>query len=204
MTQDAGAPSKQAFLDAAEELLARRGYAAMSISAVCKAAGLPVGSLYWHFKNKADLAVGVLRRGTDRFLDDLPTGTGHDGSPRERLERYFMSAAEVFERSPRFLRVELLLSLQEHDDLDVRSETLRIRETIVDRIAGVIEPVAHEAGVADAAAVARELAGMTLDITGGAIVAHSLGSQDYVTSLRRALDAVLAMIDQHAGLNSSV
>jgi ribulose 1,5-bisphosphate carboxylase large subunit-like protein len=45
---------------------------------------------------------------------------------------------------------------------------------------------------------------MTLDITGGAIVAHSLGSQDYVTSLRRALDAVLAMIDQHAGLNSSV
>ncbi|MBZ3900415.1 TetR/AcrR family transcriptional regulator [Streptomyces griseiscabiei] len=201
MTQNVGASSRQVFLDAAEELLARRGYAAMSIAAVCKAAGLPVGSLYWHFKNKADLAVGVLRHGTERFFEDLPTGTDVVGTPRERLERYYMTAAEVFERSPRFLRVELLLSLQEYDDLDVRSETARIHEALVDRIAGVIEPVAHEAGLADAPAVARELAGMTLDITAGAIVAHSLGSQDYATSLRRALDAVLAMIDRRAGLS---
>ncbi|WP_149824638.1 TetR/AcrR family transcriptional regulator [Streptomyces tailanensis] len=202
MTQEAGASSKQVFLDAAEELLARRGYAAMSISAVCKAAGLPVGSLYWHFKNKADLAVGVLRHGTERFFDALPTGTGLDGSPRERLESYYMRAAEVFERSPRYLRVFLLLRLQEHDDLDVRSETRRIHEVLVDRIAGVIEPVAREAGLADAAAVARDLAAMTLDITDGAIVAHSSVSQDYVTSLRRALNAVLAVIGRRADLSS--
>jgi AcrR family transcriptional regulator len=129
MTQDAGASSKQVSLDAAEELLARRGYAVMSIFAAGKVASLPVGSLYWHFKNKADLAVGVLRHGTDRFFDDLPTGTGLDDFPRERLERYSMSAAEVFERSPRFLRVELPLSLHEYDDLDVRSITPAMRST---------------------------------------------------------------------------
>ncbi|MGQ4328882.1 TetR/AcrR family transcriptional regulator [Streptomyces hayashii] len=203
MTQEVGASSKQVFLDVAEELLARRGYAAMSISAVCKAAGLPVGSLYWHFKNKADLAVGVLRHGTERFFGALPTETGLDGSPRERLESYYLRAAEVFERSPRYLRVFLLLRLQEHDDLDVRSETRRIHGILVDRIAGVIEPVAREAGLADAAAVARDLAAMTLDITDGAIVAHSSVSQDYVTSLRRALHAVLAVIGRRADLSSS-
>jgi hypothetical protein len=43
----------------------------------------------------------------------------------------------------------------------------------VQRIAGVIEPVAHEAGLADPAAVTRELACLTLDTAGGAIVTHS-------------------------------
>lgn len=188
--------SKRAFLDAAEDLLSQRGYNGMSISAVCKAADLPVGSLYWHFKNKADLVVELLKQSNERFFDSLPSGTELRGSPRARLKRYYAKAADEFDAAPRFLRVLHLLSLEECDDLDVRSQLQQLYGAVVEHIAEVIEPVAREAGLPDPVSTARELAILTVRLTGGTTLAHSLGSESYSTGLRRAVEVVLAMIDQ--------
>jgi len=193
--------SKEAFLDAAEILLAQRGYNGMSISAVCKAAGLPVGSLYWHFKNKADLVVELLKQSNERFFDSLPSGAELQGPPRARLELYYAKAAEEFDAAPRFLRVMHLLSLEECDDLDVRSHLQQLYSTIVEHISAMIEPVAREAGLAEPVSAAHELAVLTVRLTGGTTLAHSLGQEDYSMGLRRACEVVLTMIDQRARLS---
>lgn len=196
--------SREAFLDAAEEMLALRGYAAMSISGVCKAAGLPVGSLYRHFKNKAELATALLSRGTERFFAELPDPGELGETPRERLVRYYEAAAGVFARDPRFLRLTLLLALQESDDLDLRPEISRARGTVVKNIARVIEPVARQHGAADAAALAVELADLTVDLTSGAVFTEAAQRMDFARSMRRTARIVMLVLDDDVSLVGSV
>ena len=51
--------SRQALLDAAEQLLAERGTARVSIDDIVDKAGVAKGTFYNHFKDKADIAFEV-------------------------------------------------------------------------------------------------------------------------------------------------
>src|SRR6266496_2327682 len=54
--------SQDRILDAAERLVAERGYTAASISLISKASGLPASSIYWHFGSKEGLLAAVVER----------------------------------------------------------------------------------------------------------------------------------------------
>lgn len=56
--------TRRRVLDAAADVLAARGYAAMNLQAVAERAELKAGSLYYHFSSKDELVMEVLRRGT--------------------------------------------------------------------------------------------------------------------------------------------
>lgn len=51
-----------AILDAAEGLFAERGFHAVTVDAIAEAAGLAVGSIYHHFKNKERLYLALVER----------------------------------------------------------------------------------------------------------------------------------------------
>jgi len=55
--------TRQAVLDAAARLFARRGYAGTNLSDVAAEAGIKTGSLYYHFDAKDELVYEVLRFG---------------------------------------------------------------------------------------------------------------------------------------------
>ncbi|HEY8120547.1 MAG TPA: TetR family transcriptional regulator, partial [Myxococcota bacterium] len=56
--------TRQAVIDAAARLFARRGYAGTNLSDIAAEAGIKTGSLYYHFDSKEQLVYEVLRFGT--------------------------------------------------------------------------------------------------------------------------------------------
>lgn len=140
--QEQGARSRERILDAAETLMADRGYAGTSISAICKESGLPASSVYWHFENKAGLLHAVIERGTGRMLAEIEASYDVPGTPRERLHRLLSGAAAAFEAQPReFRRLELLLTLERGSADSAWRETIDHFHT---KLRGLIEEALFE------------------------------------------------------------
>ncbi|GAA3775259.1 TetR/AcrR family transcriptional regulator [Streptomyces chiangmaiensis] len=81
--------AKERILAAAQSLIEQRGFSALGVAEICKAAGVPKGSFYYFFDSKEVLALAVLdehwagqRAGWSRVLSG-------DAPPLERLRRLF-------------------------------------------------------------------------------------------------------------------
>jgi TetR/AcrR family transcriptional regulator, transcriptional repressor for nem operon len=81
--------AREKILTAAQSLIELRGYSALGVAEICKAAGVPKGSFYYFFESKEALALAVIdehwaqqRRDWDRIL-------GSGGEPLERLRQLF-------------------------------------------------------------------------------------------------------------------
>jgi AcrR family transcriptional regulator len=160
--------TRDQIIDAAEHLFGSRGYAGVSISQICAASGLPVGSVYHHFGSKAGVMRAVLERGTIAFFADLPTADSVTGSPAERVAAYYGAAAELVVKRLSLFR--LFASLKLHDSDEAQAIVNESHDMVRVRIAEFIEPVARSCGVADPAACAREVAQLTVVYTTGVTV----------------------------------
>ncbi|MFC9459760.1 TetR/AcrR family transcriptional regulator [Streptomyces sp. NPDC058430] len=81
--------AREKILASAQSLIELRGYTALGVAEICKAAGVPKGSFYYFFESKEALALAVLdehwkaQRGNwARVLQD-------DAEPLSRLRRLF-------------------------------------------------------------------------------------------------------------------
>ena len=64
--------SKKAFVEATQELLRRRGYAASGLGEIVARSGAPKGSLYFHFPGgKQELAVAAMERSAAQLRDAM-------------------------------------------------------------------------------------------------------------------------------------
>jgi TetR/AcrR family acrAB operon transcriptional repressor len=63
-TKVEAAATREALLDAAEEVFRAKGVAHTSLAEVARAAGLTRGAVYWHFRDKADLFQALCDRAT--------------------------------------------------------------------------------------------------------------------------------------------
>ncbi|MBD3898200.1 TetR family transcriptional regulator [Halomonas sp. ML-15] len=54
--------TREALLDAAEDVFFEHGVARTSLEQIARHAGMTRGALYWHFKNKADLFMALIER----------------------------------------------------------------------------------------------------------------------------------------------
>ena len=61
-TKAEAAATREALLDAAEEVFLEKGVARTSLEQIARHAGMTRGAVYWHFKNKADLFQAMLGR----------------------------------------------------------------------------------------------------------------------------------------------
>ncbi|MDV9177922.1 TetR/AcrR family transcriptional regulator [Streptomyces sp. W16] len=87
-TSDAG----EKILAAGRSLFEARGYSALGVAEICRAAGVPKGSFYYFYESKEALALAVVdehwaeqRREWTRVLSDA----SGDAEPLERLRRLF-------------------------------------------------------------------------------------------------------------------
>lgn len=64
---------RQRLVDAAVEVVAERGIAALSHRAVAAAANVPLGSTTYHFTSLDDLLVAALQQASDTWLAELDT-----------------------------------------------------------------------------------------------------------------------------------
>lgn len=91
----ARARNREALLDAAAEVFARRGFRVASIDEVADAAGLTKGAVYSHFKDKHDLFASAIERRYEERLDAFRSLLARDGEP----EAVAATAALEFARS---------------------------------------------------------------------------------------------------------
>ncbi|PZG08809.1 TetR/AcrR family transcriptional regulator [Nonomuraea aridisoli] len=90
--------AREKILGAARSLIELRGYSALGVAEICKAAGVPKGSFYYFFESKEALALTVIdehRAEQERAWRHLLTG---QAAPLQRLRRLF-EATEAGQRA---------------------------------------------------------------------------------------------------------
>ena len=172
--QEQGARSREDILDAAERLMAARGYAGTSIAILSRESGLPASSIYWHFGSKAGVLAAVLERGARRFLTPggpVPVGRAPD-RPRDDLGELLRRSAAVLLAHPRFLRLYLMLLTGDEGDPAQRAIAARVRAEGVRRLRSELERVYACWGDDVARRVGAALCDVAVALFDGIVIAH--------------------------------
>jgi TetR/AcrR family transcriptional repressor of nem operon len=156
--------AREKILSAGRSLIELRGYSALGVAEICKAAGVPKGSFYYFFESKEALALAVIdehwarqERDWSRVLVD------GDAEPLVRLRRLFeeTEAGQVAGQEScgtvagcMFGNLSLELSNQTEP---VRARLQEIFDTQVDMVAAVIDAARErgEVSVTDTREAAR-------------------------------------------------
>jgi len=164
-----GAQTRERILTVAATLLAQQGYAATSISQICKAADTLPASIYWAFGSKEGLFAAVMEREAEVFFEALPIITRTD------LAADADQMARMFEEKPEFLRLMLVLSLERRDgDPAILEAARRVRQRAAERIAAAIEPTLVLEDRNRARAIADEVARFSLMLLDGSFIARQI------------------------------
>ena len=109
-------------LDAAERVLADRGYQAASVDRVVTEAGLSKGAFYWNFESKQELFLGLLEDRFDRRARGLIALTEHATAEEGSAQAVSYGLAEIVNEHR-----QLVLLMNEFWALAVRNDDLRER-----------------------------------------------------------------------------
>ena len=90
---------KEALINAALDLIARKGPAGFTFAEAARSAGVSPAAPYRHFRDRDDLLIGVARRGFEQFEQAL-ANAWHDGKPEpfaafERIGRAYLDFART-------------------------------------------------------------------------------------------------------------
>lgn len=178
--------SRGTLIRAAERVMAARGFEGATIAGICKEAGLPASSLYWSFKDKDDLLVGVLKQAGRSWLTRLPRWEPVAGMPWEpAVHRHLMASLNTVDEDPALLRIGHLLALQHSGSSEGgRAAFRRLRTGTAGAWARWLRanlpqtarpPMINEAGVNMAGVdEARELAEVVMTIFDGLFLASRI------------------------------
>jgi TetR/AcrR family transcriptional regulator, regulator of autoinduction and epiphytic fitness len=128
--------TRVAVLTAALEVLGRAGYAAFTMEAVARSAGVARSTIYRHWPNKIDLIAEALER-----LNQQPRPSIRTGTAREDIEQLLEHLADVFANSVFSACIPALIEAAErHPEVAgfLHSYSARRRQTLVDVLRGGI------------------------------------------------------------------
>jgi AcrR family transcriptional regulator len=188
-----GARSRELVLDAAERLMADKGYGAATVSALVAEAGVPASSVYHYFDSKEGVLLAVMERGAERFFDALPTLDRRQGSQAEHLGALVETVSTTLERNPDFLRILVVMATQpvNADEGQVHRVVNRVRELALERLRDQmrlvfdLDPDGEEAD---------RLARFALAVFDGAFVANQSNPKVSLEDLLRHLPAALIAV----------
>jgi AcrR family transcriptional regulator len=186
-----GLKSRELVLDAAERVMAERGFEAATLALVVQEAGVPMSSVYHYFGSKEGILLAVMERGAERFFDDLPDLERRTGGAREHLANVISTAVRTLDRHPSFLRLLIALAVQPppESDREVRVVIGRIRAEALDRLRRQLQ-IAFGKDRADP--TIDELARFALAAIDGAFVASQADARVSLERLLTPLAPALA------------
>ena len=126
-----GAETRERILEAAQLLIADRGYAGASVGAICKQSGVVRTSLYYHFGSKAGLLAAVANRVFEAWDERIRNAALASVDPLERLEGLLEGMREMVVREPAFAQLLFGVALEGKSIPPEVGETmLRKRESL--------------------------------------------------------------------------
>jgi AcrR family transcriptional regulator len=172
-----GERSREEILDAAERLMAARGYAATSISDLARESGLPASSIYWHFGSKSGVLGAVMERAASRFFEDgarvIEATEGEE--PQARLRAVMGISGELVRDHPRFLRLFMLLLLGSEGEHAQDDVVTRVRHEGRQRITSALRLAYQPWGPQVADRIADQLGDIALALFDGYFIAVESG-----------------------------
>lgn len=193
-----GARSRELVLDAAERLMAEKGYGAATVAALVEEAGIPASSVYHYFDSKEGVLLAVMERGAERFFDVLPALGTRAGSQSDHLQALVEAVADALERNPDFLRILIVMATQpvNAEGGEVHRVVDRVREMALNRLRAQMQVVF---GVDRDGAEADHLARFALAAFDGAFVANQSDPEVRLGDLLRHLPAALTAVRRALG-----
>lgn len=164
--------SEEAVLASAERLFVERGYHRTAIDDIAGSAGLTKGAVYFHFRDKTDVLVALLRRAEDRvFFPIFSRVEGDALNPVQQLVEYVHGWGRAAIRQRHSLFLPILMSFEflgTGGDIEKRIDGMYARSyEVVTRIimAGRNEGLMREDGSTreQAAVVVALMDGMLLE-----------------------------------------
>ncbi|QFU00894.1 HTH-type transcriptional regulator TtgR [Halomonas sp. THAF5a] len=139
--------TREALLDAAEEVFFDNGVARTSLEQIARHAGLTRGAVYWHFKNKADLFRAMLDRVRMPFEALVAEAGAVHASPLETVRLGFQESLLRLEQ-PRRRRVLAILihRCEFFDDIDPCAIQAEMAGECLDALGGYFAE-AHRLGL---------------------------------------------------------
>lgn len=190
-TRANGRESRRKIIEAAAEVAGERGYEGTSIAQVSKASGLPASSIYWHFADKDALLAAVVEESVELWLGRVTHGEGE--SLPERVSGFCLGVAQTFRESPDFLRLVLMLALEQRPvEPAAREIYLRLRAEAIERIAAELRQVRPRL----TAGAAQLLATYALAGGDGIFLASLTGDADVTALFRLHAGAVVHLVEQ--------
>jgi AcrR family transcriptional regulator len=193
-----GTRSRELVLDAAERLMAEKGYGAATVAALVEESGVPASSVYHYFGSKEGVLLAVMERGAERFFAALPDFDRRVGSQTEHLHALVETVAATLERNPDFLRILVVMATQpvNADGGEVHRVVNRVRELALEQLRTQMEIVF---GLDRASQKADLLARFALAAFDGAFVARQSNPRLHLRDLVRHLPAALAAVRRDLG-----
>ena len=146
------------------------GYDRASIAQICKESGLPVGSVYHHFGNKAGILAAIVERGAAKFFDGIqPAKPAGEVTAEQRMREYWLAAADGVHENFEFFVVEGDLLRYSVRDPEIRLILDRVDRAYRKQFLDVIVPFAREVGVKDPDALAERLCTVMITYNRGLI-----------------------------------
>jgi TetR/AcrR family fatty acid metabolism transcriptional regulator len=107
MTGNSKIKKSDIIIEAAVELFAKKNFKEVPVSEIAEHAGVAVGTVYEHFKNKEDLYFSIPLKSADHFGEQLRLHLEGLHSPVEKIRKYIWYYLYFNENNPIF--TELLL-----------------------------------------------------------------------------------------------
>lgn len=185
--------TRDKILAASLKLVASKGYAGTSISMICQEAGLNASSLYWFFKNKEDLFLSAIKDAADEFLSVVRAPQERAPvAPTETLEDTIRILARQLERNASFLRLLLIMMLEDHGlPPDVRARLADIRASSLLWWKALLARQFSALGETTAQILAAEFAPLCRATVNGAFIAQQYGEPVDLEAVLRQLFLLL-------------
>jgi AcrR family transcriptional regulator len=163
--------TRDALLDAAVRVFARRGYEGARLAEVAREAGLTTGAVYSNFEGKRDLFLAALEREIARHLREVTEAVRAAASPQERVAAAAAQWSGFLTRAPD--RFPLFIEYWSHAvrDPELRPEFAARFGALRDATARLIADEAAAAGV-DLPLGAEEIAVAVNALTNGIALEH--------------------------------
>lgn len=86
-SQERGQRTQRAIIEGAARVFENKGYSDATLSDITRASGISQGSLYFHFKTKEQIALGVIQEQHDRMYAEINEGLDDASDPLVQLFR---------------------------------------------------------------------------------------------------------------------
>ena len=200
----AHAVKREAFLDAAQGLIERKGYEAMSVQDVLEDVSTSKGAFYHYFESKADLLDGVVERMVDAaLLTAQPIVDDPDLVATDKFRAVFAAIA-AYKTERKDLVLGLLQTWLSDHNAVVRE---KYRRVVVQRLTPVMAAIIREGqaegtfdvGSADHAAVVFVSFILSLQQSTTELFLARHAGEISLADVRRALDAQVEAMERILG-----